>query len=51
MIIKLELTVGQVNYIIAALGQRPHHEVHELILEIKKQGDSQTASQSTVAAA
>lgn len=39
--IKLDLTAGEVNYLLQALGQRPFAEVANLIGKIKKQGDEQ----------
>jgi hypothetical protein len=40
MNIALNLTVDQVNYILAVLGQRPFAEVSELVAIIKNQGDA-----------
>ena len=42
--IKLDLTAGEVNYVLHALSQRPFGEVVNLIGKIKSQGDSQFAS-------
>jgi len=39
--IKLDLTAGEVNYLLQALGQRPFAEVANLIGKIKAQGDAQ----------
>lgn len=39
--IRLDLTVGEVNYVLNALGQRPFAEVKYLIEKIKAQGDAQ----------
>ena len=39
--IKLDLTAGEVNYLLQALGQRPFAEVASLIGKIKAQGDAQ----------
>lgn len=39
--IRLDLTAGEVNYILSALGQRPFGEVASLIGKIKAQGDAQ----------
>lgn len=39
--IKLDLTAGEVNYLLQALGQRPFAEVVTLINKIKAQGDTQ----------
>ena len=45
--IKLELTIAQINYILAALGARPFAEVKDLIEDIKKQGDAQLSDYGT----
>ena len=45
--IKLELTIAQVNYVLAALGGRPFAEVKDLIEDIKKQGDAQLSDYGT----
>lgn len=49
MQITLNLTVEQVNYILAVLGQRPFAEVSDLVSVIKNQGDAiiQQAAKST----
>jgi hypothetical protein len=39
--ISLDLTAGEVNYLLHALGQRPFAEVANLIGKIKAQGDVQ----------
>ena len=39
--IRLDLTAGEVNYVLNALGQRPFGEVAALIGKIKGQGDAQ----------
>ena len=39
--IKLNLTAGEVNYLLHSLGQRPFAEVANLIGKIKAQGDAQ----------
>lgn len=39
--IKLDLTAGEVNYVLNALGMRPFSEVATLIGKIKGQGDAQ----------
>lgn len=39
--ITLNLTAGEVNYLLHALGQRPFSEVANLIGKIKTQGDAQ----------
>ena len=49
-IIKLELTVPEVNAILASLGKHPFDQIAALIAKIKQQGDAQvTAQTSTVA--
>lgn len=40
-LIKLELTVSEVNTILASLGKHPFVEIANLIGKIKQQGDSQ----------
>lgn len=40
-IIKLELTVAEVNAILASLGKHPFDQIASLISKIKQQGDSQ----------
>lgn len=40
-IIKLELTVSEVNVVLRSLGQHPFIEIADLIAKIKYQGDSQ----------
>jgi hypothetical protein len=42
--IKLELTVSEVNTILASLGKHPFVEIANLIGKIKNQGDSQLAA-------
>lgn len=39
--IKLDLTAGEVNYVLNALGGRPFAEVAALITKIKTQGEAQ----------
>lgn len=39
--ITLNLTAGEVNYILHTLGQRPFGEVAALIAKVKEQGDAQ----------
>jgi hypothetical protein len=41
--IKLELSVDEVNTILRVLGKHPFEEVVSLIGKIKKQGDAQVA--------
>lgn len=40
-IIKLELTVQEVNSILASLGKHPFDQIAALISKIKQQGDAQ----------
>ena len=47
-LIKLELTVQEVNTILASLGKHPFVEIAELITKIKQQGDAQVAEQAPV---
>lgn len=47
--IKLDLTAGEVNYVLNALGQRPFGEVAALIKKIKDQGDAQFVAPPAVA--
>lgn len=42
-VIKLELTVAEVNTILASLGKHPFVEIANLIGKIKQQGDAQVA--------
>lgn len=42
----LELTVEQINLILAALGNAPYAQVAPLIAEIQKQGQAQMAEQA-----
>ena len=43
--IKLELTIDEVNMILRTLGKHPFDEVVALIQKIKQQGDAQLAAQ------
>lgn len=43
-LIKLELTVSEVNTILASLGKHPFVEIANLIGKIKQQGDAQVAA-------
>jgi len=43
--ISLNLTAGQVNYILQTLAARPYGEVSNLVEQIKAQGDAQVAAQ------
>lgn len=45
-LIKIELTVQEVNTILASLGKHPFVEIAELITKIKNQGDAQVAEQA-----
>lgn len=47
-LIKIELTVQEVNTILASLGKHPFVEIAELITKIKNQGDAQVAEQAPV---
>ena len=42
--IKLELTIEQVNVILASLGKQPYEAVAGVITEIQKQGGPQAAA-------
>ena len=44
--INLELTVGEVNTILASLGKHPFVEIANLIGKIKQQGDAQVTPPS-----
>lgn len=46
--IKLELTVAEVNTILASLGKHPFVEIANLIGKIKQQGDAQVAAENPV---
>ena len=48
--IKLELEINEVNTILACLGKRPFDEVADLIVKIKKQGDTQVEAIAKAAA-
>jgi hypothetical protein len=48
--IKFELSIPEVNMILAVLGKHPFEEVANLIVKIKQQGDPQ-AEAATAAAA
>jgi len=41
IMLKLELTVGEVNVILASLGKHPFDEISSLINKIKNQGEFQ----------
>ena len=43
LIIKLELSVAEVNVILRSLGQRPYEEVAITLTKVKQQGDAQVA--------
>ena len=47
-IIKLELTVHEVNTILASLGKHPFEQISTLISKIKQQGDPQAQAQAPV---
>jgi hypothetical protein len=42
-VLKLELTVVEINTILRSLGKHPFDEISELIKNIKEQGESQLA--------
>ena len=44
-VIKLELTVNEVNAILRSLGKHPFDEIASLIVKIKQQGEPQVAAQ------
>ena len=46
MIIKLELTVDEVNYILNDLANKPYIEVVELIEKIRTEGEKQFNEQN-----
>jgi len=48
--IKLELTIDQVNTILASLGKQPFEAVAGVITEIQKQGGPQAAALEAEAA-
>lgn len=48
--IKLELTVEQINLILASLGKQPYEAVAGVISEIQKQGGPQAAALEAEAA-
>ena len=43
-IIKLELTIDEVNMVLRVLGKHPFEEVVSLVSKIKQQGDPQVAA-------
>lgn len=47
-LIKLELTVSEVNSILASLGKHPFDQIAALIGKIKTQGDAQIPTQVPV---
>jgi hypothetical protein len=47
--IKLELTVEEVNTILRSLGKHPFDEIAQLIVKIKQQGDPQAVAQNQAA--
>ena len=44
--VQLELTVSEVNTILASLGKHPFDQIAALIAKIKQQGDAQLAAQA-----
>ena len=49
--IKLELTVDEVNVILRSLGKHPFDEIAQLIVKIKQQGDPQATAAAAEATA
>jgi hypothetical protein len=49
--IKLELTIEEVNMILRVLGKHPFDEVAALVVKIKQQGDPQAQAIADTAAA
>lgn len=47
--IKLELTVEEVNTILRSLGKHPFDEIAALVVKIKQQGDPQAIAQQAAA--
>jgi len=43
-LLTLELSVSEINVILASLGKHPFDEIAALIQKIKQQGDSQLAA-------
>ena len=43
-LIKLELTIGEVNNILRSLGKHPFEEISALILKIQTQGNPQASA-------
>ena len=41
IVLKLELTVGETNVVLASLGKHPFDEISNLILKIRSQGETQ----------
>lgn len=41
LILNLELTVSEVNVVLASLGKHPFDEISKLIYKIKMQGETQ----------
>jgi hypothetical protein len=44
LVIKIELSVAEVNAVLRALGARPYEEVASVIAKVKQQGDVQVAA-------
>nr|DAK53333.1 MAG TPA: hypothetical protein [Caudoviricetes sp.] len=45
-IVKIELTVDEVNFILSTLSKKPYKEVFQLIMKIQEQGNEQVKSNS-----
>ena len=39
--VRLELTIGEINQILGALGDKPFAQVYQLIQKIRQQADSE----------
>lgn len=49
--IKLELTIDEVNVILRSLGKHPFDEIAQLVVKIKQQGDPQAQALEAAAQA
>ena len=49
--IKLDLTVEEVNMVLRSLGKHPFDEIAALVIKIKNQGEAQIAEQQAAAPA
>lgn len=45
-IVKIELTVDEVNFILSTLSEHPYKEVFQLIAKIQEQGNKQVENQT-----